>query len=225
MRTMVARQLSILALLLLGGAGLALAQVEPPALVNYQGVLRDGAGDPENGDFEMIFRFFDAAGGGSEILFDEHCAVAGAAVCAAETGAVTVSSGLFSAQLGGGNVADGAGAGVYGSLAEAFRDFDEVWMQIEIFEPVGAVFQVLSPRVRVISAAYALNADHLDGQNSAFFLNSSAAAQTKAGALTLRSSLTVDDIAGAPTAVLTETGLDRSDPGGVAFNVQNSGAG
>src|SRR5262245_11068231 len=164
MRTVWTRTLSILTLLLLAGAGTALAQATPPPFVNYQGVLRDGTGDPENGSFEMVFRFFDASGGGSEILVDEHCAVAGPAVCSGETGAVTVTSGLFSTHLGGGSVVDGAGAGVYGSLADAFRDFGEVWVQIEIFEPGGGVFQVLTPRVQVISAAYSLNADHLDGR-------------------------------------------------------------
>ncbi|HET9301018.1 MAG TPA: hypothetical protein VFO11_13800, partial [Candidatus Polarisedimenticolaceae bacterium] len=225
MRTVMTRPLSILALLLLAGTGIAFADSTPPSLVNYQGVLRDGTGDPENGSFEMVFRFFDAGMAGSEILLDEHCAVAGPAVCVAEKGAVTVTSGLFSAQLGGGNVMDGAGAGVYGSLAEAFRDFSEVWVQIEIFEPGGGAFQVLSPRVRALSAAYSLNADHLDGQSASFFLDSSASAQVKSGPLTLRNALTVDDVPGAPTAVLTENGIDRSDPGIVSFNIQNSGAG
>ncbi len=40
--------------------------------VNFQGVLRDNSGNPQNGSFDMIFRFFDAAVGGNEILIDEH---------------------------------------------------------------------------------------------------------------------------------------------------------
>jgi len=47
---------SILACLLASGLVLA----APPALINYQGVLRDASGDPRNGAFDMVFRFFDA---------------------------------------------------------------------------------------------------------------------------------------------------------------------
>ncbi len=143
----------------------------PPALVNYQGVLRDASDRPRNGSFDMVFRFFDAASAGSEILVDSHTGGGG--------NAVTVSSGLFSTQLGGGTVTDGSGAGTYTSLTDVFRDYGAVWMQIE----VGG--ELLSPRVRVQSSPYALNASNLQGQAAASFLNTSSTAQTKTGALTL----------------------------------------
>jgi hypothetical protein len=164
---------SIAGLVLLAGAGLALGQVEPPDVINYQGVLRDAAGHAESGDFEMIFRFFDLAGGGSELAKSEHCAVAGPAPCALETGAVTVTGGLFNVPLGSAGLIDGPGPGFYtGDLPGIFRDHQDVWMQIEIYFPgpiPAAGFQVLSPRVKVNSSAYSLNANHLDGFASTAF--------------------------------------------------------
>src|SRR5262245_40634424 len=53
---------SIAGLVLLAGSGLALG-AEPPDLMNYQGVLRNAAGHPLSGNYEMIFRFVNAASG------------------------------------------------------------------------------------------------------------------------------------------------------------------
>src|SRR5262245_36827332 len=163
----------IVGVMLLAGARVALGQVEPPDLINYQGVLRNAAGDAESGDFEMVFRFFDADVAGNELASDEHCAVGGPAVCAAESGAVTATGGLFNVQIGGSDLIDAAGGGDYtGDLPGIFRDSPDVWMQVEIYFPgpdPPPGFQVLSPRVRIVSAAYALNADHLDGFSSGAF--------------------------------------------------------
>jgi hypothetical protein len=89
-----ARSLSIL-LLLACGTGMA----APPDRVNYQGVLRDANDVPRDGQFNMIFRFFDAATGGNEILVDSHLQ--------ANNQEVVVSGGLFSVALGSGDVDDG----------------------------------------------------------------------------------------------------------------------
>jgi hypothetical protein len=141
---------------LLAGVGLGPAfGTTPPDRLNYQGVLRNASDDPQNGSFDMVFRFLDADVGGSEILVDSHTAADGAAV--------TVAGGLFNVQLGGGALSDGSGAGSYTSLDRVFRDFGTVYLQIT----VGA--ETLNPRIRIISAAYALNADHLDGLDSLHF--------------------------------------------------------
>ena len=34
----------------------------PPQRINFQGVLRDSAGGPAEGDFPMVFRFYDSVG-------------------------------------------------------------------------------------------------------------------------------------------------------------------
>ena len=48
------------------------AQTPPPDLLNYQGVLRDSAGAPVSGTVDIVFRLFDAASAGNEILVDAH---------------------------------------------------------------------------------------------------------------------------------------------------------
>jgi hypothetical protein len=141
----------------------------PPAIVNYQGVLRDAANAPQTGDFDMIFRFYSLSVGGDEILVDQHTA--------ADGNAVNVALGLFTAFLGGGVLVDGSGPGVYSNLSETFRDYPNVFLSVE----VGG--EVLTPRIRILSAGYALNADYLDGKDSTQLLDTSAASQSKAGSL------------------------------------------
>jgi hypothetical protein len=135
--------------------GMTVFAASPPGLVNYQGVLRSLAGAPLTGNQNMVFTFYSAASGGDQILLDSHTTSDG--------NPVSVSNGLFTTLLGGGVLADGSGAGTYTALAEVFRDYGTVYMAIK----VGA--EVLSPRVQVVSSAYSLNADNLDGLDSASF--------------------------------------------------------
>src|SRR5215468_10232302 len=103
----------------------------------------------------MVFTFYpDPNSAGTDIVSDTH------------TG-VVVSGGLFSVQLGGGVLADGAGAGSYSSLADMLRDFSSVWMEIR----AGA--ETLAPRVRVVGAPYAMNATQLEGKRASEFINTS----------------------------------------------------
>ena len=73
--------------------------------MNYQGVLKDKTTRmPLNATVAAVFTFYpDLNSTGTDILSDAH------------PGAV-VSNGLFNLQLGGGVMADGAGAGAYGSI-------------------------------------------------------------------------------------------------------------
>jgi hypothetical protein len=182
----------------------ALLAVSPPALINYQGVLRSAADEPLTGTYDMTFRFFDAASAGNEVLVDQHLA--------ANTQAVMVDGGMFSVGLGGGAVADGSGPGTYTSLANVFRDFGSVWLEVQ----VGA--EVLSPRTQVMAGAYALNAstalstDQLAGQPASFYLDTSATAQTKAG--------TVQFHAADPSVATVEAVGDAGSTG--ALNATNS---
>ncbi len=129
-------------------ASLAHAAV-PPDPIHYQGVLRNAAGAPLDGSYDMIFRFFDAAAGGTEILVNRHRA--------SGTGAVTVTGGLFDVALGTGELLDGTGAGSYTSLEAMFRDYASVFVQLEVNA------EVLSPRVAVRAAPYAHNTTNLAG--------------------------------------------------------------
>lgn len=211
---------SMVAWLLWGIAPFALPGVlpaaTPPALTNYQGVLRGSSDEPLTGDFDMVFRFFDAASAGNEILVDQHLA--------AGLQAVTVDGGLFSVALGGGQVSDGAGPGSFASLAEVFRDHSEVWLEVQI----GA--ETLTPRTRVLAAGYALNAANaatagaagtatnatlLDGKPATFYLDTSATRQTKNGG----ARFTAADSAGYVLEAVTQPG----SPG--AFYAQGANAG
>jgi hypothetical protein len=113
-----------------------------PGKINYQSVLRDATGKARAGSFDMVFRFYDAPTGGNEILLDRHEA--------AGTGAVTVTTGLFSAALGGGTVEDGSGPGTYLSLRDVFTRNDEVYLEVT----VGG--ETLSPRAQVLSSAFTM---------------------------------------------------------------------
>jgi len=183
------------AFLLAGMPGAAVAAVFPPAQINYQGVLRGSAGEPLTGDYEMTFRFFDAATGGNEILIDRHLASVGQQV--------TVAGGLFSVELCKGLVGfavlDGSGPGTYSSLVQVFRDYASVWLEVTI----GT--ETLSPRTRILAAGYAFNAanagsadvaasattavtattatdaTNLNGQPGSFYMDMSSTRQFKAG--------------------------------------------
>lgn len=159
-----------LALALAGTAPAPLAAT-PPQLVDYQGVLRDSEGQPLDGTFDMTFRFFDQAVGGSMILIDEHVAPDG----------IVVEGGLFAVQIGSGDVNDGAGAYPDDPFAmqKTFRDYAALWLEIEIEG------ETLSPRTRVAAAPYALNATYLNGRGASNFLDTSPNAQSKIGKLTV----------------------------------------
>ena len=198
--TRVARWPRVLALFILAGLRVTHAAT-PPTLVNYQGVLRDASDKPRTGTFDMVFGFFDAAGAGNQILLDAHTGGGG--------NAVTVSGGLFSVQLGGGTITDGSGAGTYAALDQVFRDYDAVWLEIK----VGA--ETLSPRVRVQSAAYALNASNLQGKDASNFVDTSSTDQTKGGHLTV----------GGGIDALRTTGYGIAAYGGDAGGFFNDGFG
>lgn len=61
-------------------------QAQVPQLINYQGQLTDGNGNPSNGTFTMIFRIFDVATAGTALY--------------TETQTVTVSGGVFNVLIG-----------------------------------------------------------------------------------------------------------------------------
>lgn len=166
----------LLPVLAIAAIGLA-AAATPPDLLNYQGVLRDSTDAPLDGDFDMVFRFYSADTGGDETLVDRHTV--------ADSAPVTVSGGLFNVALGSGQVADGSGPGTYGTLREVFRDHGEVWLQVEV------AGETLDPRVRVVTAAYALNAGSLAGLDSSYFLDTSASEQTKTGSLVVDNGSTI----------------------------------
>ncbi|HET9480393.1 MAG TPA: hypothetical protein VFP98_01425, partial [Candidatus Polarisedimenticolia bacterium] len=175
------RSLFVLAAAAVASAGLA-AGGSTPSAINYQGVLLNPSGAPEDGDRDMIFHFHDAAGGG-EILRDLHTR--------ADSSPVTVGAGMFNVQLGGGLLQDGTGGfpnDPYASLEQVFRDFPEVLLEVEVRvgEAGGSgAFETLAPMTRIVSAPYAINAGLLSGKGPGEFIDRSTTPQTKAGDLTV----------------------------------------
>lgn len=124
-------------------AGLAVGAI-PGGLVSYQGRLSDGGGNA-NGNYNMVFRLFDAVAAGNEIIVETKSGA----------NAVAVSGGVFSTTLGTGStsIVDGSGAGSYTNYTSVFKDFASVWVQVE----VNGVPQL--PRHRITSAPFAINAN------------------------------------------------------------------
>jgi len=172
----------------------------PPDRINYQGVLRDLAGNPENGAREMTFRFWSTDGGGCPasggtlLLTDAHTAGS----------AVTVDSGMFNVLLGSGTLTPGSEA----DLAEVFRDHAAVYLEVEV------AGDVLCPRTAIASSPYALNAGKLAGQDASAYLDTSSAFQSKAGALAVGGNLTVSG-----TLTGNGSGLSNLDAGNVTSGV------
>lgn len=65
----------------------SIAEGAVPQLINFQGILRDGSGNPvANGSYSATFKIYDAPAGGTNLW--------------TETQSVTTTNGLFNAQLG-----------------------------------------------------------------------------------------------------------------------------
>jgi hypothetical protein len=146
-----------------------------PERLNYQGVLRDASGNPLDGSFDMVFRYYSAETGGTFYLMEEHLDPG-----AGGTGRVTVTGGLFSVVLGTGQLVDVTG-GALTTLGHLFQQY-EVWLEVQ----VGS--EILSPRVQFSAAGFSLNAAKLAGWKPDHYLDTSNGDQTKNGAITANSS-------------------------------------
>ena len=121
------KKIAIVALLgFLGLIGPAGAQA--PNLLNYQGVLKDSAGNPITGTRAMTFRLYDAATGGT-LLWNET------------QPSVSVNNGLFSVLLGS-----------VTPLSPSNFSGPNRWLGVTV-----ASDPEMTPRQRIASAAYALS--------------------------------------------------------------------
>lgn len=204
----------VLAALIAAAPQTILAVGTPPALIDYQGVLRDATNHPLSGSFDMTFRFHSAASGGDEILIDHHLA--------ANAQAVTVTNGLFSVALGGGTISDGSGPGTYTGLHSVFAAYSAIWLSVQI----GT--ETLSPRTQILSGGYALNARALLGKAATMYLDVDTATQTKTGALVLQpvSTAIALDARGATTGgkFTNQSGSATATLGDGSYGIIASGA-
>jgi len=135
--------LVILLALVFGATQYAFAAINKQ--IHYQGVLKTAAGAAvSDGSYDIVFNLYTAASGGTAIWTGTHTA--------ANSNAVTVADTVFSVLLG---------SGTGNTLADVNFDQDELYLGVT----VGSDSE-MTPRQRVGSAAYAFNADKLDGFNA-----------------------------------------------------------
>ena len=117
----------MIALLILGVATIAYAV---PQYFNYQGILRNSAGDLQNGTFSMVFKIYDQLTDGTAVYN-----------AAGSTTQVSVSNGLYNAQLP--------------ATAAVFAGADR-WIEVTVDG------DVLAPRLKINSVAYAVQTENAD---------------------------------------------------------------
>ncbi|MBI4347901.1 MAG: hypothetical protein HY553_13675, partial [Elusimicrobia bacterium] len=128
-------------------AGLALLSVgvgyaqTAPGLVGFQGRLTDASNNPMNGNQDLTFRIFDAAGGGNLLWSETQFGV-------------PVANGVLAVQLG-------AAVPISSNVFQGAAAYLEV--------QVGAT--VLAPRERLVSVPYAINSRMLEGREFAAFVS------------------------------------------------------
>lgn len=156
----------LVTLLILGVATIAFAAV--PDHINYQGILRNLAGDLQTGTFSMTFRIFDEVTGGNELLIDEQ-------------NNIKVSNGLYNAEVG--------------TITGAIFDGGDRWLEVEVEG------EVLAPRLKINSVAYAWQAENAATADSAINADYADYA-TLSGTAT--NAGTVDDISANTSATANE---------------------
>lgn len=133
----------------------------PPNIVTYQGRLLNSNGVPaSDASLSMKFFLYSASSGGSCLWSNDSgdCHTNTPASVVARS--VTLSSGLFTENLG------DTGSS-YAAIADSvFGDNTSVYLEVEI------AGETLSPRRQLTAAPYALNAQRLDGIDSTGFLAS-----------------------------------------------------
>jgi hypothetical protein len=113
----------------------------PYQLVSFQGRLSNAGTTAPNGSYDMLFKFYDAATNGTLLLTDRHLAPANP---------VTVSSGLYSVFLGGGEIV----AGSESNLWNVFLRHPQVYLGISV-----ASEGEMTPRLLLTHTPYAVRAE------------------------------------------------------------------
>ncbi len=117
--------------------------VNPPSVINYQGKLLEN-GSVVTTTKQMYFLLYDAESGGSIVY------TASGTIAAPLSIDITPSNGIFSVDLGDGDITNSLDSSI-------FANNNQLYLEVR----VGA--QVLSPRKRITSSAYALNSQYLNG--------------------------------------------------------------
>jgi len=113
-----------------------------PELINYQGRLTDSAGQPLDGvTADLTFTFYGVETGSTPtyltVLQED----------------VVVTKGIYNLLIGSGTVTPGVESG----LADVFQKHQDVWMGVKVDSD-----QEMTPRERITSVPFAINAAHVD---------------------------------------------------------------
>jgi|GEM_PF-4525095 len=106
-----------------------------PMKMNYQGRLTNSDGNPLSGDYNIQFKIYDVESGGSALWTEDHSGV-------------PVSNGIFNVVLGDNTSLE----------SSDFTDGGQRWLGINV-----AGDGEMIPRRKIVSVAYSINADMLDG--------------------------------------------------------------
>jgi hypothetical protein len=117
----------------------ALLKAAAPGEINYQGKLTDSSGNPANGNFDMVFRIYDAATGGTPLVTDVRQG----------TDRISVSNGVFNAVIGG-IPATLTFSSPITELRQALQGGADRWLAVTVNGTD------LSPRQKLVAAPYAL---------------------------------------------------------------------
>lgn len=147
---------SVVSTLIIAGVVLATssnirAQVTPPDLLNYQGILRDADGGAINASTDMIFRIYDDPAIGTLIWEESYTSLF--------PPQIDIQNGLFTVQLG--NAAHRTG-GTAPSFTAMFHVYTNLYLAI-----VVDTDPEMTPRTKINAASYALNADTLGNTEAA----------------------------------------------------------
>ena len=165
-----------------------------PYKVNYQGRLTNSSGTPlTTGSYNMKFRLFSVGTGGASVWSETRDA---------STQMVTVTNGQFAVQLGD-----------VSALSPSLFTSQPLYLEVELPTPATATCNTAScaawtegamtPRQTLASAAYAMNADTIDGIDGASLARVDAA-NTFSAAGTFNSTVTIGSTNSASKFVIND---------------------
>ena len=140
-----------------------------PEMFAYQARILDG-GNLANGPQEVTFRLYDSLIDGTELF--------------SENQTLHAIDGLVSGNIG--ETVDVVDTRASLSLCDVLDGQDEVYLELEVNG------EILTPRERIVSVPYALNAKQFDGLGEGEFLRSNADDVYENGTLTIDESATLD---------------------------------
>src|SRR3990167_8644633 len=166
----------------LADLGDVLAATSPPSVLSFQGRLTDENSVPVSSSTKFVFRIYDAETGGTLKWTSKDWTL------------TPDQNGIFSVCLGNQTTTDDCLVnGTADTLfpTDLFTDNAALYLEIDVHNPPADPAETLSPRQRISSVSYALNAGAVDGVDSLSFLRSDASDTFDAGnTLTIAGTLT-----------------------------------